>query len=90
MATPKWEEIFKKTSEQLNRMLNDYKIDIERGWSQIDAGKSFTINHKTVLTQEADGGMDVDTHFNFMPSDKIGDHLNTKVGGKQLDLPLEK
>jgi hypothetical protein len=88
MATPKWDEIFKKSTEQLLRMMNDYKNDIERGYDQVDTGKPFTVSHKTVLTGEDDGGVDVATHISFAPATKIEDHINAKVGGKQLDLPI--
>jgi hypothetical protein len=42
------------------------------------------------LTEQADGGVTIDTEISFMPMKKIKDHISETIGGKQLDLPLGK
>ena len=85
---PKWNEVVDRACVQLKRMLTDYEKEIRKGFDQIDVGKPYTIGSKIVLTEDVDGGIIVNSIISFDPAIKISDHIESKVGGKQLDLPL--
>lgn len=85
---PKWELIVDRACAQLKRMLTDYQKEIQKGFDHIDVGKPYKIDSKIILTEEADGGVLVDSVISFDLAKKVVDHIESKVGGKQLDLPL--
>ena len=85
---PKWDLIVDRACVQLKRMLTDYQKEIQTGREHIDVGKTYKIDSKIALTEDADGGILVDSTIAFDLAKKIQDHIESKVGGKQLDLPL--
>jgi hypothetical protein len=85
---PKWNEVVDRACAQLKRMLTDYQKEIQTGFDHIDVGKPYKIDSKIILTEEADHGLLVDSVIAFDLAKKVTDHIESKVGGKQLDLPL--
>lgn len=85
---PKWELVCDRACAQLKRMLTDYEKEIKKGFDQIDVGKPYKIDSKIILVEEADGGILLDSIISFEMAKRVVDHIESKVGGKQLDLPL--